>query len=703
MSTANKLLGERYQFIEVLGSSQMGQTLLVADVHYPGHPKCVLRQIRLPTRNPMTLKFLLRLLEKKVEVLHNIGQHKQIPSTFSSFQANRSFYLAQEFVPGRSLKEELLPGQPMAEPIVLAFLQEALTVLAYAQEHGVIHGSLKPSKLIRHETDDYLVILDFGRIRDLSQDMASRETTAGYPQSGAATRVYIAMEQRTGRPRFCTDHYALGMIAIQALTGLPVEELPEASHPNTQKAIVSLLQNIPGLGLNTASLLARMVHTNPDRRYQKAVEILADLERLQQDPQASIAGKPITGIASFSGGALSGAPIAGTPIAGTPVNNNHSISGTPISAIPTGGSGQQPTVIETDEPDTRLPTIQQPNQKRSWAFLGAAGIAVCLALAGVFAWKLPQRFLATQRIRNAEAAEATQDFDTALSHYTRSLELYPDNPQALAHRSQLAFEQGDTEMALADITRAIELAPENQTFSYERGNIRFAVGDTQGAIADYTSAIQQDETFVKAYVNRGSARAAWGDDEGAVEDYTEALQLDPPVDVEAAAYLNRCLSHSNLGEQVLALEDCSEAIDLRPSHALAYQNRGLVRRRLGDSQGALQDYNIAIQIEPDSPDPYYNRGLTRQLMNDLPGAMQDFTQALTIAPDYVFALYDRGLLNVELGNRADAIADFRSASQVCLELGRTGCYEDALYQISLLEDESSQPSDVPESEVFSPP
>ncbi|MEM0981531.1 MAG: protein kinase family protein [Cyanobacteria bacterium P01_H01_bin.58] len=698
MSTANKLLGERYQFIEVLGSSQMGQTLLVADVHYPGHPKCVLRQIRLPTRNPMTLKFLLRLLEKKVEVLHNIGQHKQIPSTFSSFQANRSFYLAQEFVPGRSFKEELLPGQPMAEQAVLAFLQESLTVLAYAQEHGVIHGSLKPSKLIRHETDNHLVILDFGRIRDLSQDMASRETTAGYPQAGAATRVYIAMEQRTGRPRFCTDHYALGMIAIQALTGLPVEELPEASHPNTQRAIVSLLQNLPGLGLNTASLLARMVHTNPDRRYQKAVEILADLERLQQDPQASIAGKPVTGIASFSGAALSGTPLSGTPA------TNSSVSGTPISALPTGGAGQQPTIIETDGPSLRLPENQRADKKRSWALIGAAGVTVCLALAGVFAWKLPQRFLATQRIRNAEAAADTQDFDSALSHYTRSLELHPDNPEALANRSQLAFEQGDTEMALADITRAIELAPANQTFSYERGNIRFAVGDTQGAIADYTAAIQQDETFVKAYVNRGSARAAWGDDEGAVEDYTEALKLEPPVEVEAAAYLNRCLSYSNIGEQVLALEDCSEAIDLRPSHSLAYQNRGLVRRRLGDSQGALQDYNIAIQIEPDSPDPYYNRGLTRQLINDLPGAMQDFTQALTIAPDYVFALYDRGLLHVELGNPANAIADFRAASQICLELGRTGCYEDALYQISLLEGESSsESSNVPDSEAFSPP
>ncbi len=658
MSAANKLLGDRYQFIQVLGSTQAGQTLLVADVHYPGHPKCVLRQVRLPTRNPMTLKFILRLLEKKVEVLQTIGQHRQIPSTFSSFEANQSFYLAQEFIPGRSLKEELVPGQPFPEHAVLSLLRESLTVLAFAQEHGVIHGSLKPSKIIRHQTDQRLVILDFGLIKDISQNMTSKEVTAGSAKALATHRVYVAAEQRSGRPRFCTDHYALGMIAIQALTGLPVEELPDASHPNAQQSIISLLQSVPNLGLNTASLLARMVHPNPDRRYQKAVEILADLERLK-DPQV-----PAEDIAP------------GTPI-----------------------------LTETEQPTT-LPKqwpLSGKQMRRKW--IGGVAIAGIVVLGLAVTLKVPQRFLVAQQVKQAKAAEARQDYATAIAHYTQALELYPNHPQLLADRGQLAFDQGDTEAALADLTKAIELDPNNQMFTYTRGNFRFNVGDTQGAIEDYTRAIQQDGNFIRAFVNRGSARAAWGDDKGAVEDYTQALNLDPPLETKAATYLNRCLSYSNLGDQTLALEDCSEAISLRPSHALAYQNRGLVRRRLGDLQGALQDYNIAIQIDPKSPDPYYNRGLTRQAMNDLTGAMSDFSQALTIQPDYVFALYDRGLLNAAMGQSAAAIADFQKASQVCLELGRTGCYEDALYQIAQLQATGTPETTDPAggAEGFNPP
>ncbi|NER83969.1 MAG: tetratricopeptide repeat protein [Leptolyngbya sp. SIO1D8] len=637
MSAANRLLGGRYQFIQVLSANDAGQTLLVADVHYPGHPKCVVRQLRLPTRNPMTLKFLLKLLQKKVDVLEVIGRHKQIPSIFSSFAADHNFYLVQEFIPGQSLQSELVAGRPMSEHSVLAFLKEALTILAFAQDNGVIHGRLKPSKVIRHQIDNRLVLLDFGLIKNISQEVANKDSSQLAAQISRTNRIYGAPEQYKGESRFCSDHYALGMIAIQALTGLPAEELPHAEHPGVYQEITALLHEIPGVGINTISLLARMVNPDPNRRYQKAVEILADLgflETTQPPPTSS-------------------AIIADSPLLTT----------------------------EISIPEVEL----KPQKRKPWWLLGGAGLALLALLAAVIGLRLPQRVLSSQRVRDAQAEEQADQLQTALAHYTRALELNPSNREALAGRSQLYFEAGDPEAALSDITKAIEVAPNDPQHSYTRANFRFAVGDTQGAIADYTNAIRQDPTFVKAHVNRGSARADWGDDQGAIEDYTKAIELDPPAETQAAAYLNRCLSRSNLNEQETALEDCSAAINLRPNHGLAYQNRGLVRRRLGDFQGALQDYNIAIQIEPDSPDPYYNRGLTRQDMDDLSGALEDFSQAIEIDPSYVFAFYDRGLLRLHLGRRSQALADFRQASQLCLDLGRTGCYEDAQYQILQLQ------------------
>lgn len=650
MSAANKLLAGRYQFIRVLGGNEAGQTLLVADVHYPGHPKCVLRQLRLPTRNPMTLKFILNLLKKKADVLEVIGHHKQIPSTFASFEADYNFYLVQEFIPGSPLQSELAPGKRLSEAAVTALLGEILQVLTFAQEHGVVHGSLRPSKLIRHRSDGRLVVLDFGLIKSVSQEISGKDFAPPPAQISPTNRVYSAPEQYRGEARFCSDHYALGMIAIQALTGLPAEELPIAEHLNVHQEIIALLQGIPETGVSLAPLLTRMVHPDPENRYQKAADILADLDRLKASPLKN--------------------------------STNPAAVVLPLE-----------TSEPTDFPVSAGPTSPQPN----WQRLGLIGLTVAALGVALFGLRLPQRLLSAQRIRNAQAAEDANDREAAIEHYSRALRFSPNNARAYADRSQLLFEAGDANAALADITQAIEQSPDEATYPYARANYRLSVGDIQGAIQDYTSAIENDPQYVKAYINRGTARADWGDDAGAIEDYTAAIELDPDRETKAAAYLNRCLSYSNIEQQRLALNDCSEAINLRPSHGFAYQNRGLVKRRLEDFLGALQDYNIAIKIEPNSPDAYYNRGLTRQDLADLTGAREDFSKAISISPSYVFAYYDRGLLNVRLGNRSDALADFQQASELCLELGRTECYEDAQFQIAQLQTEedsrSSEPSE----------
>ncbi|MGF1458664.1 MAG: tetratricopeptide repeat protein [Leptolyngbyaceae cyanobacterium] len=636
MSSTQNLLGGRYQFIQALNSHPSGQTFLAADIHYPGHPKCVVREVHLPTRNPMTRQFILTLLKKKVAVLEEIGRHSQIPNTFAAFDVEQSFYIVQEYIPGRSLREELIAGNPWPARMTVRFLQEVLPVLNFAQSHGVVHGNLKPSKLIRHQNDKQLVLLDFGSIKNLSQNFAGKGKLNGRQALASAAeirQIYLAPEQARNQTSFCSDHYAVGMMLIQAVTGLPSRKLPAAEEPGRQERLAEQLQAAPDCPSGLMGVLLKMVHTDPGQRYQKAADVLNDVERLQSNPTVAVVDEPT--LAS----------------------------------------------LEADEIEEMRPRCRWP-----WGWIGGLGLASLVAVTALIALKLPQRVMAGRHLAAAESLQV-ENPEAAIERYSEALAVLPYQAEALAERSRLYFNQGNTEAALADISEAIAQAPKVPTYAYERANLRFAVGDVQGAIDDYTQALGLDAAFTKAYINRGSARADWGDDRGAVDDYTEAIAQAETTEIEAAAYLNRCLSYSNLGEQELALADCTAAINLRPSHALAYQNRGLVRRRLGDFQGSLQDYNIAIQIDPNSPDPYYNRGLTREVLNDLTGAMDDFSRAIAIDPEFVFAIYDRGLLNAELNNTAAAIADLQAAAQICLDLDRTGCYEDAQYQIARLQGE----------------
>ena len=612
----------------------------MADAHYPGHPKCVVRERRLTTRNPTKRQTMIGRLHQKVAILEAIGQHPQIPKTFVAFDEAQSFYIVQEFIPGQSLLQILADRQRWSVAEAIAFLREVLPILQFAQDHQVIHGNLKPSKFVRHQSEHRWSLLDLGSRKNISQQPANSHSTENHNGNSTALPIYWAPEQLQHQRQFCSDYYALGMIVIQGLTGQAPEQLPNARTPARQERLTALLREVPDLPPPLGTLLLQMVDSLPQRRYQKATDILHDLERLQ-------AAVTLTNT-SVAGGL---APLAA-----------HSVE-----------------IVPHDRSTERSP------RSWLWPLLGTGGLLTLISItAAIVIFQLPQRWAAQQHVVTAEAI-ADEEPDEAIAAYTQALEYLPNQPTALAARSRLHFELGDSQAALADISEAIAQAPDNSAYVYDRANVRFAVGDIQGAITDYTQAIDLDPTFPKAYVNRGSARADWGDDRGAIDDYTQAIELATTIETEAAAHLNRCLSYSNLGEQELALSDCSAAINQRPSHALAYQNRGLVRRRLGDFQGSLQDYNIAIQIDPNSPDPFYNRGITRQALDDAPGAMADFSQALEIDPNYIFALYDRGLLHAAMNNHPAALQDLQTASQVCLDLGRTGCYDDAQFQMSQLQ------------------
>ncbi|NEQ43745.1 MAG: tetratricopeptide repeat protein [Leptolyngbya sp. SIOISBB] len=656
MSSTQNLLGGRYQFIEALSVHPLGRTLLVADAHYPGHPKCIVRERRLTTRNSTKRQAMLRRLQQKVAILETMGQHPQVPNTFVAFDEAQSFYVVEEFIPGQSLLNLLADRKRWTVAEAIAGLRDVLPILHFAQTHQIIHGHLKPSKLVHHQLENRWNLLDFGSIKNIGQPPADSYKTENHNGNSTAPIIYLAPEQLQHQTQFCSDYYALGMIVIQGLTGVPLEKLPTAQTLARHERLTALLYDVPDLPPQLGALLLRMVDSQPQRRYQKAVDILHDLDRL---PAVS---------------ALTNTKVA---------------------------ADLKPLEAQSVEIVPRSHPVSRSSRSWLWLMLSVVGLLALVGTTAMVVFQLPQRWAAQEQIATAEAI-AADDPEAAIAAYTQALESLPNQPEALAARSRLSFEQGDAQAALADISAAIAQAPDNSAYAYDRANYRFAVGDIQGAIADYTQAIDLDPTFTKAYVNRGSARADWGDDRGAIDDYTQAIELATTIETEAAAHLNRCLSYSNLGEQELALSDCSAAINQRPSHALAYQNRGLVRRRLEDFQGSLQDYNIAIQIDPNSPDPFYNRGLTRQALNDLPGALADLSQAIAIDPNYVFALYDRGLLHAEMNNHQAALQDLQTASQVCLDLGRTGCYDDAQFQIDQLqklvdaEPEPALPESLPE-------
>jgi len=269
------LLAQRYRIIRQLGDGGFGQTFLATDEQFPGQPQCVVKQLRPYRATPQTLQLARRLFFSEAEVLSQLGEHPQIPHLLAYFEENNEFYLVQEYIEGADIETELTPGKTWSEVKVIRLLREVLEILQFVHSQNVIHRDLKPAN-IRRRTTGELVLIDFGAVKQIGEPGMKPDKTKVTVAIG--TPGYAPSEQTQGKPRLSSDLYALGMIAIQALTGIEPEHLPE--DPNTGEVIWHDRIGQKNLNPLLRSVLDRMVRYDFRQRYPDAAAVLADLAAL---------------------------------------------------------------------------------------------------------------------------------------------------------------------------------------------------------------------------------------------------------------------------------------------------------------------------------------------------------------------------------------------------------------------------------------
>jgi serine/threonine-protein kinase len=271
-----KLLDRRYEVTQVLGAGGFGRTYLAQDTRRPGNPTCVVKQLKPISNDPNFLETARRLFNSEAETLEQLGNHDQIPRLLAYFEEDQEFYLVQEFIGGHTLTQELQPGQRWEERQVIGLLQEVLSILDFVHHHGVIHRDIKPDNLIRRDSDQKLVLVDFGAVKQIRTQFAATQGRASNTVA-VGTPGYMASEQALGQPRPSSDIYALGIIGIQALTGL----MPISFQEDLSTGEI-LWQHLVSVSRGFAEVLTKMVRYHFKDRYQSAAEALQALEQLNR-------------------------------------------------------------------------------------------------------------------------------------------------------------------------------------------------------------------------------------------------------------------------------------------------------------------------------------------------------------------------------------------------------------------------------------
>jgi serine/threonine protein kinase/energy-coupling factor transporter ATP-binding protein EcfA2 len=276
------ILAKRYRVVQHLGGGGFGQTFLAKDAHLPGNPICVVKKLQPKYNDPNSLQIAKRLFDREAETLYQLGDHPQIPRLLAHFEENNEFYLVQEYIQGETLDRELSSGKPWTEEKAIALVKDILQVLAFVHDRNTIHRDIKPANLIRRASDRSIILIDFGAVKEVSQITSIAGETSYTVVIGSP--LYMPSEQQAAKPHFSSDLYAVGIIAMQALSGLQAGDLPRDRH---NELSCNLLQTSIPMSDAFIAFLSKMIRYDYRQRYQNAALALQNLERLFYDRNTS--------------------------------------------------------------------------------------------------------------------------------------------------------------------------------------------------------------------------------------------------------------------------------------------------------------------------------------------------------------------------------------------------------------------------------
>src|SRR5262252_5559171 len=138
--------------------------------------------------------------------------HPNIVSIYDRGEAEGTYYIAMEYLDGRSLKELIVARGPAPVNVAIDYARQILAALRFAHRHGIVHRDIKPHNVLV-DAEGRLKVTDFG----IARAGTSQMTEAG---SIIGTAQYLSPEQARGSAVSpSSDLYSVGVVLYEMLTG----------------------------------------------------------------------------------------------------------------------------------------------------------------------------------------------------------------------------------------------------------------------------------------------------------------------------------------------------------------------------------------------------------------------------------------------------------------------------------------------------
>lgn len=258
--------------------------------------------------------------------------HPNIVAVYDWGRASGTYFMAMEYVPGRTLADVLRTNGPLTAHQASTIAIDVAAALAFAHQNNMVHRDIKPANILIGSAGQ-VKVADFGIARAFGASVESNLTQVG---AVMGTATYFSPEQAQGaQPDPRSDLYSLGIVLYEMVGGRPPfagENPVSIAYKQVHDAPQPLNQLAPDVPRPFEAIVARLLAKNPDVRYPTAEALRDDLRRFRE-------GQPVQALQGLRGaGGAAAAGAAGAAAAST-------TRATPPVRTPTG---QQPTVAQPE-------------------------------------------------------------------------------------------------------------------------------------------------------------------------------------------------------------------------------------------------------------------------------------------------------------------------------------------------------------------